>query len=94
MNWKIKIPNINSKITPGTTIYIDIDIFKFIWDKDFSDVEVQMESNGDYSYLQTIKLGELNETVVDHKELEKIALNWIFNNVEIVKNYIPFSDLN
>jgi len=81
----VKLTDINLTIVPGTTIYLDIDIFRFIKDGDFFDVRVEIENNGEHEFLQDIDLSESEGIVMDHHDLERVALNWIFKNVEVVK---------
>ena len=88
----IKIKDINLTIIPGTKIYIDIDIFRFTKDDELFEVEVGLECNGEYEHMETIDLGrDGDEIIVDHRDLERVALNWIFRNVELVQTQIDFN---
>lgn len=90
----IKMTDINLVTVPGTKIYLDIDIFRFTKDEDLFDVEIEIENNGEHEHLETIDLNGFNEIVINHNDLQRIAFNWIFKNVELIKMEIPFSDLN
>lgn len=90
----IKMTDINLVTVPGTKIYLDIDIFRFTKDEDLFDVEVEIENNGEHELLEIIDLNEFNEIVINHSDLQRIAFNWIFKNVELIQMEIPFSDLN
>lgn len=85
MNKKIKMEDLILNVSTGTILLVDIDVFRFLYEQDIFSLTVQIESNGEYEYLAEIELGE-NEVIVDHADLRRVALNWIFNNVEIVKN--------
>jgi len=82
---KITVTDINLNVIPGTIIYIDIDIFRFTKDEDLFEVEIEVESNGEYKKLEIIDLNEIDEIVINHRDLERIALNWIFKSVDIIK---------
>ena len=92
----IKMTDINLVTVTGTKIYLDIDIFRFIKDEDLFnvEVEVEIENNGEHEHLEIIDLNEFNEIVINHSDLQRIAFNWIFKNVELIQMEIPFSDLN
>jgi len=81
----IKMADINLCTTQGTTIYVDIDIFRFTKDKEILSTSVEMETNGEYEYIDSIKYEKINK-VENHNDLKKVALNWIFKHVEITGN--------
>lgn len=75
---KIICNDINLEVTTG--ICIMIDIFKFTKTKDSSYIEIEIEENGDYKYLDEI----IDEYEIEtHDELRKEAIKWIFEKVEI-----------
>ncbi len=78
---KIKMKDINLKSTWGTKIYIDIDVLRFTKDVDLSCVEIQIENNGEYEFLEAVEVaGTL--AIANHDELKEFALKWIIKNVE------------
>lgn len=78
---KIKVNDLNMDIYLGSVMYVTIDVFRFSKDEDLPCVEVEIEENGEYKFLE-----EINEedVIVTHEELKKVALNWIFDNVEVI----------
>lgn len=82
----IKLTEINLTIVPGTKIYLDIDIFRFTKDEDIFNVQIEIENQGEYEYLEEINLDEFNEIIINHEDLKRVALNWIFKNIEIIGN--------
>jgi hypothetical protein len=87
MDKKIKTTDLNLNISTGTMLYVDIDTFRFLYDEEIFCLTVQIESNGIFEFLEEVELAE-DEIIIDHKDLERFALNWIFNNVEIVKDEV------
>ncbi|HDK7218090.1 TPA: ubiquitin [Clostridium botulinum] len=84
MNKKIKTTDLNLNVSTGTMLYIDIDIFRFLYDQEIFCITVQFLDGEDYKFLEEINL-EKDKSILNHNDLKRIALNWIFENVEIVK---------
>jgi len=79
----IRMNDIDLDINTGTTMYVNIDVFKFIADEQLESVEIQIETNGESEFLEGV-----HTSIADHDDLRKFALNWIFKNVEITDNFI------
>ncbi|MDU4599284.1 MAG: BC1881 family protein [Clostridium sporogenes] len=84
MNKKIKTTDLNLNVSTGTILYVDIDIFRFLYDQEISCITVQFLDGENYEFFEEVELPE-GKVIVNHDDLRKFALNWIFNNVEIVK---------
>ncbi|WP_409068900.1 ubiquitin [Clostridium caseinilyticum] len=84
MNKKIKTTDLNLNVSTGTMIYIDIDIFRFLYDQEIYCIKVEVLDGENYEFLEEINL-EKGKSNLDHNDLKRFALNWIFKNVEIVK---------
>ncbi|EPS56434.1 TPA: ubiquitin [Clostridium botulinum] len=84
MGKKIKTTDLNLNVSTGTMIYIDIDIFRFLYDKEIFNLTIEMLDGENYEFLEEVDLPE-DEVIVDHNDLKIFALNWIFKNVEVVK---------
>lgn len=78
---KIKMDDIDLRVDCGTTMYVDIDVFRFVKDGSLPCVEVYIEENGEYKLLEEL---EEENIVVTHEDLRKAAINWLFDNVTIV----------
>lgn len=87
MDKKIKTTSLNLSTFTGKMIYVGIDIFRFLYDEDTFYLTVEIENQGQFEFLEEIDLPE-DETILNHEDLKRIALNWIFNNVEIVKDEV------
>lgn len=87
MSKKIKTTHLSLNKFTGKMIYVTIDIFKFLYDEDTFYLTVELENQGQFEFFQEIDLPE-GELITDHKDLERFALNWIFDNVEIVKEEV------
>lgn len=84
MSKKIRTEEISLNIMPGTIIYIDIDTFRFLYDEnDMGLVKVSFLDGEEYEHFENVLLEE-DEVIVEHEDLKRVALNWIFDNVEIV----------
>ncbi|AUN25413.1 ubiquitin [Clostridium botulinum] len=84
MSKKIKTTDLNLNVSTGTMIYIDIDIFRFLYDEEIFCLTIQLLNGENYEFLEEVDLPE-DEVIVDHNDLKIFALNWIFQNVEVVK---------
>ncbi|HGG0416138.1 TPA: BC1881 family protein [Clostridium sporogenes] len=84
MSKKIKTTDLNLNVSTGTMIYIDIDIFRFLYDEEIFCLTIQFLNGENYEFFEEVELPE-GKVIVTHDDLRKFALNWIFNNVEIVK---------
>nr|WP_025775181.1 hypothetical protein [Clostridium botulinum] len=84
MGKKIKTTDLNLNVSTGTMLYIDIDIFRFLYDQEIFYITVQFLDGENYKFLEEINL-EKDKSILNHNDLKRVALNWIFENVEIVK---------
>ncbi|NEZ74293.1 BC1881 family protein [Clostridium botulinum] len=84
MGKKIKTTDLNLNVSTGTILYVDIDIFRFLYDQEIFCITVQFLDGENYEFFEEVELPE-GKVIVNHDDLRKFALNWIFNNVEIVK---------
>ncbi|KOR24145.1 ubiquitin [Clostridium sp. L74] len=84
MNKKIKTTDLNLNVSTGTILYVDIDIFRFLYDQEIYCITVEVLDGENYEFLEEINL-EKDKSNLDHNDLKRFALNWIFKNVEIVK---------
>ncbi|MBY6900236.1 ubiquitin [Clostridium botulinum] len=84
MNKKIKTTDLNLNVYTGTMIYVDIDIFRFLYDEEILCLTIQILNGENFEFYKEVDLPE-GEVIVDHNDLKRFALNWIFENVEIVK---------
>lgn len=84
MNKKIKTTDLNLNVSTGTMLYVDIDIFRFLYDQEIFCITVQFLDEEDYKFLEEINLKK-DKNNLDHNDLKIFALNWIFKNVEVVK---------
>ncbi|WP_242844824.1 hypothetical protein [Clostridium botulinum] len=84
MNKKIKTTDLNLNVSTGTILYVDIDIFRFLYDSEIFCITVQFLDGEDYKFLEEISL-EKDKINLDYNDLKKIGLDWITNNVEVVR---------
>ncbi|EQC1537805.1 hypothetical protein [Clostridium botulinum] len=84
MSKKIKTTDLNLNVSTGTMLYVDIDIFRFSYDQEIFNLTIKILDGENYEFFEEVDLPE-DEVIVDHNDLKRIALNWIFQNVEVVK---------
>ncbi|AJE10061.1 ubiquitin [Clostridium botulinum] len=84
MSKKIKTTDLNLNVSTGTMLYVDIDIFRFSYDQEIFNLTIKILDGENYEFFEEVDLLE-DEVIVDHNDLKIFALNWIFKNVEIVK---------
>lgn len=84
MDKSIKITDTDMKIETSTILVVEVGTFSFEVDERYPWVDVYMTGNESKEFVTQID--EENMPVfVGHEELKRFALNWYFNNIEIVK---------
>lgn len=76
---KVRTTSFNVNVAMG--IYIDIDDYRFLVDEDYPFVRVELVTDGETNEF----LDEFECNCINHEDLKVAAINWIFNNVEIVE---------
>ncbi|NEZ94427.1 ubiquitin [Clostridium botulinum] len=84
MSKKIKTTDLNLNVSTGTLLYVDIDIFRFSYNQEIFNLTIKILDGENYEFFEEVDLPE-DEVIVDHNDLKIFALNWIFKNVEVVK---------
>lgn len=84
MSKKIKTTDLNLNVSTGTMLYVDIDIFRFSYDQEIFNLTIKILDGENYEFFEEVDLPE-DEVIVDHNDLKIFVLNWIFKNVEVVK---------
>lgn len=85
MEKRIRVEDLNLGIYTGELMYMKIDIFRFLYDKEIFCLTVEILDDENYEFYEEIELPE-ETIVIDYEDLKKAALGWILQNVEIVKN--------
>jgi len=73
----------------GIILYATIGGYKFSADKDIFSLKVEFETVSGFELIEEINLVE--EIIVDHEDLERVALNWMFINGKSEQLEIPFA---
>jgi len=73
----------------GVILYTTIGGYKFSCDKEIFNLKIEFEKAKGFELVENIDLKE--EIVVDHKDLERVALKWMFINGKSEQLEIPFS---
>lgn len=73
---QVIVSSFNTEPREGNTMYIDIDILRFVKDKEINSVVVQVLEGEEYVYLDEI---ENKGSVLEFVQL----LEWIINHVRI-----------
>ena len=76
---KIRASDFNVNVERG--VYIDIDSYRFLLDEGHPFVRVELVTDGETNDF----IDEFECDCINHEDLKVAAINWIFNNVEIVK---------
>lgn len=82
MNKKIKTTNIDMTIETTRVDVVQIGTISFEKDERFPWINVYQIGNEAKEFIEEI---DDEEIVITFEELKIAALNWVFNNVEIVK---------
>lgn len=83
MNKMIKTTNTNINVETSNILVAEIGDFSFEKDERYHWIDVYMIGNENKKFVAQID-EENMPTIVEHEELKIFALNWFFNNVEIV----------
>jgi hypothetical protein len=83
MNKMLKTTNTNIDIETSSVLIVEIGDFSFEKDERYHWIDVYMIGNENKKFVAQID-EENMPTIVEHEELKIFALNWFFNNVEIV----------
>ncbi|AAK79906.1 hypothetical protein BJV85_002046 [Clostridium acetobutylicum] len=84
MNKKIKTTDTNINIDESTILVVEIGVLSFEVDERYPWIDVYFIGNESKEFITQID-EEKMPIFVKHEELKRFALNWYFNNVEIVK---------
>lgn len=77
----IKTTHINMRVQTNRALITYIDDFSFIYEEKEKTVSVEIQHGETYTLIDEIVVSHDNFTI---KDLERVALNWIFKNVEVV----------
>lgn len=90
MSKQIKTNNIEIDIRTRNQMVVDINDLSFILEEEFPWVIIRQCANGEF-YEEVDVLNEDGSMRVNNlQELEILAMNWYFDNVEIVKEIDVF----
>jgi hypothetical protein len=84
MNKKIKTNNTDLRVGTSTAMIVKVGSFKFVQEEDYPWIDVFITGNESDELIEQIN-DEVANSVIDIKDLEVFAVNWVFENVEIVK---------
>lgn len=86
MDKRIKTTDADIRINTTTIEVVDINGIRFEHDEQLCEMQV-FATNSDYTEKELIDTIEedLENPVIGFENLKRVALNWYFNNVEIVK---------
>ena len=76
---KLKLSDFDFNTNYGVAMYFEIDTLKFVKDENFPWVEVFILDGEQYMLIDEIDTSPIT-TIED---LNKIAVKWLFNNIEI-----------
>lgn len=83
---KIRVTEIDLDIDINEALILRVGSFRFIYEKVDPFVSVEDDCTGGNEWLEDILLDYPHQKTLTKKDLERIALNWIFKNVEIVSD--------
>lgn len=80
----IKTTNTNFEVSTEMAMIAKVGSFKFVKEDDYPWIDVFLSGDEEDTLLDQVDDEEAN-SVIDLKDLEIFALNWVFKNVEVVK---------
>lgn len=86
MSKMIKTTETDLKVKESTILAVEIGCFSFEKDSRYPWIDVY--TVGDESKFFMTQIAEKVSEISTHKELKVFALNWFFENVEIVTNIL------
>lgn len=81
MNKKIKTTDTNIEVNTTSIEVVEISGISFEKDERYPWIDIYQIGNEEKTLIEQVD----NEEVLDCEELRIFALNWFFNNVEVVK---------
>ena len=87
MNKKIKTNDLDLTVSFRTANIVIIGLFKFSKEELSPQINIYLIGNENDEYLETVDEAKEN-SITDFKDLQIFALNWIFNNAEIVNEIL------
>ena len=84
MSKLIKTTDADMKVDMTTILVVEIGTFSFEVDRRYHWIDVYMIGGESKEFVSQIDEEDM-PIFVEHEELKIFALNWYFNNVEIVK---------
>lgn len=88
MNKKMKTTDFEMNLNTGSAIYVTVDNLKFTVDEELPSLKIEVEDHGEFQLIEERDFSA-GESILNHKDLKRVALNWILNNVEIVSDFKP-----
>lgn len=85
MSKKIRTTNTDLDIGTSKIDVVEIADFSFEKDDRYPWVDLYSISNKGKEFIEQID-DEITTDIISHEDLKVFALNWFFNNVEIIKN--------
>lgn len=84
MNKKITTTDTDLSISTSKAIIVTIGLFKFSKEEFNSQINIYEIGHENDEFIECI-YEEKEDSILDFKDLEIFAINWIFENVEVVK---------
>lgn len=84
MNKKITITDVNLSLRTSTAIIVQVGLIKFVKDKQYPWVDIFL-TGGETDEFVVQADTEKASKVIDLEDLKIFAINWVFENVEVVK---------
>lgn len=82
---KITTNDTNFEIVTSTADIVEVGTYKFAKDERYPWIDIFLIGNESDEFLEQID-GEKASKVIDLEDLKIFALNWIFENVKVVKS--------
>lgn len=81
MSKKIQTTDTNIEVITSTALIVKVGAFKFIKEEDYPWADIYLTGGEVDEFIEQIELDE----VITIDDLKLKAINWVFDNVEIVK---------
>lgn len=78
----VRVSDINLAVISNQALITTIDIFRFVYKEHDFYISVELECSEGYEPLDDINVFGID---IEVKDLERMALNWIFKHVELVE---------
>lgn len=83
MSKRIKTNSTDFRVSTSTAMIVNVGTFKFVKNEEYPWIDIYMTGGEKDEFIE--QLDDTEDEPINFDELKVIALNWVFDNVEVAK---------